>query len=474
MKRKLLFFGLIATFPFLFAGVLDQQYVILGWNDLGMHCANKNFSKMAILPPYNNLKVQIIQKGDASTMPMVLTTGYSVTYEVPGNTYSDGKTNFWTYVNQLFGVSPAPNIGLTGVGLTGNMDMLNNHFHVEGIPLTPYPDSDLVNEHPYQLALMKAFDAANNLIGQTRNVIPVSAEISCVSSGCHGSEQGILNAHESVTGFNANGPNLCASCHADNALGTTGTPGTPIFSKAIHGKHGGYTNNCYKCHPGPNTQCYRDAMKTAGFTCQDCHGSVAQVASSITAGRQPWLQEPSCSSATCHGSAYAPEPNLLFRQSKGHGGLFCSACHGSPHAIVPTTQPNDNLQNITYQGWAGKLALCSVCHGVTPNMPGPHGAMPTAVNEIEGSIATDNSFVSVYPNPANDGQVNLQFQLKDPGNYKVLVFDINGRQKAILAHQDFSAGQYSMKLNTLAFAKGTYIARLSGKAGTFTRKFLIE
>ena len=474
MKRKLLFICLVACLPFLFAGALDQNFIILGWNDLGMHCANKDFSKMAILPPYNNLKVQVIQKGDSFTMPSVVTTGYHVTYEIPGNTYSDGKTNFWTYVNQLFGVNPAPNIGLTGAGLSGDMSILDNHFHIEGIPVTPYPDTDLVNEHPYQMALMKAFDDNNNLIAQTENVIPVSGEISCVSSGCHSSEQNILNSHESMSGFNPNGPNLCASCHADNALGTTGSGGAPIFSRAIHRKHQGYTSNCYKCHPGPNTQCFRDAMKTAGYTCSDCHGTITQVASSIQNGRQPWLQEPSCSSATCHGTAYAPEPNLLFRQSKGHGGLFCSACHGSPHAIVPTLQANDNQQNINLQGFAGKLSQCSVCHGYTPNMPGPHGALPTAIHEINTGEAAANHFVSVFPNPAAQGKVTLKFELKDGGNYKVLVFDLSGKQVAILAHEDLNPGIYSMDLNTTAFAHGTYVARLMSNQVDQSQKFLVQ
>jgi len=46
-----------------FAGrAFCQSYVLLGWNDLGMHCANKDFSRIAILPPYNNIYAQLIMK----------------------------------------------------------------------------------------------------------------------------------------------------------------------------------------------------------------------------------------------------------------------------------------------------------------------------------------------------------------------------------------------------------------------------
>jgi hypothetical protein len=108
--------------------------------------------------------------------------------------------------------------------------------------------------------------------------------------------------------------------------------------------------------------------------CQNCHGSVYNVGKTIEQnGREPWLEEPSCGSANCHGPQFAEEPGKLFRQSKGHGGLFCTTCHSSPHAIVPTTEPRDNVQNIALQGFAGTLSECSVCHGYTPAGLGPHG-----------------------------------------------------------------------------------------------------
>ena len=256
-----------------------------------------------------------------------------------------------------------------------------NYQHVEGVPITTFPDATPTVENPFQLTLIKAYSLAGTLLASTQSVIPVSSEINCVSSGCHTSEMAILEAHEQVPGFNiANKPILCANCHSDNALGMPGQPGIPPFSQVIHIKHGEFinsetTNDCYKCHPGPNTQCWRDVMHTTTgliTKCQDCHGSVSNVGLSIETGRNPWLQEPSCGSITCHGPQYAEEPGKLFRQSKGHGGLYCSTCHNSPHAILPTSRPEDNLQNMTLQGFAGTLSNCSVCHGYTPGGNGPH------------------------------------------------------------------------------------------------------
>ena len=373
---------------------LTPQYIVVAWNDLGMHCANLDFSTMCILPPYNNQKAQVILKGSATALPAVMTglSGIYVTYEIPGNTQSATKSNFWSYAQQLFGVALPLNVGLTGFGMSGIMlSDTSNSFHVEGIPVTAYPDATPAVPDPYQLTLIKAYSPDNQWLASTQSVIPVSHEINCVSSGCHSSEMNILQMHEKVSGFNINNrPIFCANCHSDNALGKPGLPGIPPFSQVIHEKHGefiktGTTNDCYKCHPGPNTQCWRDVMhRTTGAVtkCQDCHGSVSNVGHSIDQGRNPWLQEPSCGATACHGANYAEEPGKLFRNSRGHGGLYCSTCHGSPHAILPTGNDRDNVQNTALQGSAGTLSDCSVCHGYFPTGPGPHGIQNNTVQNV--------------------------------------------------------------------------------------------
>ena len=86
------------------------EYALLGWNDLGMHCYNADFRDLAVLPPYNTLWTQAIQRGDP---PVIVTTGVTATYVFTDNTYSVGKSNFWTYATQLFGVNLPDNIGTT-------------------------------------------------------------------------------------------------------------------------------------------------------------------------------------------------------------------------------------------------------------------------------------------------------------------------------------------------------------------------
>ncbi|MCB9914584.1 MAG: hypothetical protein H6828_05475 [Planctomycetes bacterium] len=228
---------------------------------------------------------------------------------------------------------------------------------------------------------------------------------------------------------------LCASCHASNALPGTGVAGVTPLTQAMHAGHANVTDpishqsmdaitnraSCYRCHPGSETRCLRGAMGSAvapdgtlAMQCQSCHGGMATVGDSARAG---WFEEPACQS--CHtGSAtnnngqirylsvyepngtervavnalFATNPNTpapgidLYRFSKGHGGLQCEACHGSTHAIYPTSHVNDNLQSLAMQGHIGTVSDCLACHDTNPNTVtgGPHGMHPIGQVWLEG------------------------------------------------------------------------------------------
>ncbi len=360
------------------AAIVGSKYTVIGWNDLGMHCISPSFKDMAILPPYNNLMVQVIRRDD---LPKVITAGITVEYRIKNNTTTAGKTDFWLYVEQLFGVNPPEGIGLTGNGLSGTMQAVGDHFEATGIPVLPLKDS--MKWNPYQTAIVTVKDGAGQVVARTKVVLPVSDELNC--GKCHGTtdtEVNILTLHDTLNGTNLMNqrPVLCASCHADNALGLAGDPLLPSLSQAMHGHHallGDAAPACYDCHPGPKTKCNRSAIRGMGPShgnpnCETCHGSLQQVADSIQLGRQPWLQEPVCEQ--CHGADYSTG-TALYRNSKGHGGIYCAACHNSPHAWYPSKNPLDNRQPMQLQGTPDALHKCTICHVTKPAGRNPHTAV---------------------------------------------------------------------------------------------------
>lgn len=344
----------------------DGTHVVLGYNDLGMHCMNEDFSEFMILPPYNTVHAQVIRRG---AEPVIVTSGVTISYHIPGNTTSVTKTNFWDYAEDLLGVALTPDVGLTGHGLSGAMTPTgDNDWFVTGIPITPLDDQG--NENPYMLANIVVTKNAST-VAATKTVVPVSWEISCdlchmgagISTATH-----ILRSHDRLHGTQLEQakPVFCGGCHGQAPLGTTGTP---ALSHAMHSAHAsrmalaGLDVDCYACHPGIRTQCLRDVHYAAGYTCTDCHGNMSDVGN---ASRSPWVDEPRC--GTCHvrPEFQFEQPGKLYRDSKGHQGVHCAACHGSPHAITPTVNPEDNVQAELIQGHAGKINTCSVCHIVHP------------------------------------------------------------------------------------------------------------
>ena len=403
-------------------------YVVLAWNDLGMHCLNPTYDTAVILPPYNTVWAQVIKRGNP---PQLVTSGVDVSYRLIMNTTSQKGffAQFWTYATQLFGVTPALDKGLNldnptvSNGLSGALLAKTDHFQVSGIPVTPVNDGNTWT--PYQLAEITVKDSTTGaVLAQTRATVPTSDEINC--GKCHGNSsdptivfKDILAKHDALNGtqLQSSKPVLCASCHGSPVLGQTGSGSAGKYlSQAIHGFHETLATppNCYDCHPGAVTQCSRSTKHTtADGNCVTCHGNLSNVAATISSGsRIPWKNEPKC--VTCHntgingtGVAGVDTGAALYRSSTEHGGVYCAGCHGSPHAMIPTSQVTDNYQSIQYQGAAKTIGDCGVCHNTSRgggnNFAGEHGS---------GRLSACSVCHTGFQNAGNTANWPHQFQWK--------------------------------------------------------------
>ena len=58
MKTKPFFLVCLAAFASAFTvGAASSQ--LLGWNNLGMHCMDSDYSVFSVLPPYNTIEAQL-------------------------------------------------------------------------------------------------------------------------------------------------------------------------------------------------------------------------------------------------------------------------------------------------------------------------------------------------------------------------------------------------------------------------------
>ena len=353
-------------------GPAGPNWTIVGWNNLGMHCMDSDFSVFSILPPYNTIHTQLI---DSNGNLVTSDTGITVTYEAIAdpdgsiNTTSAGKTNFWQYVLPLFGVSLQPDVGLPVPGPnsyvmpgTNNIpqsmtfDTSADWFAAYGIPITPYDDSR--NKNSYPLMRVAAKQGATPL-ASTDIVLPVSDEMDC--RACHGSSSGpaampaagwvndadptrdyrlnILRLHDerqaadplfqpalTTNHYNTAGlyptvvtdstPILCAACHKSEALPGSGLDQIKPLTEAVHGYHAHVID--------PVNSMTLDA-NTNRSACYRCHpGSTTRCLRGAM------------------GNAVAPDGSMLMQ---------CQSCHGSMTVVGASTRT----------GWLNEPS-CQSCH----------------------------------------------------------------------------------------------------------------
>jgi hypothetical protein len=343
---------------------------LFAWNDLGMHCADSDFSVFTLLPPFNDLNAQLVVNGkliDATTH-----SGYKLTYQATPdptgsvNSSSQSKTNFWQYDLPLFGANLVPDVGLTGNPTPSSTPALlawdgtNNWFEASGIPITPIDDK--LNTNYFPMVKVVASDSTGKAIASTTAVLPVSSEINC--NTCHASVTGsnaakpaagwvnltpnseqdwrlnILRLHDEKNagtsyaalltqkGYGAslessahiNGkPVLCDSCHNSNALavwGIKGTTGISNMTAAMHNRHANVTL------PGATQTLNSIGTRTS---CYNCHPG----------------QKTQCLRGAMGNPVNATGQHLM----------ECQSCHGSMTTVG----------NKARQGWFD-MPTCQACH----------------------------------------------------------------------------------------------------------------
>lgn len=380
---------------------------LFAWNDLGMHCADSDYSVFTLLPPFNTMNAQLVAGGKT------VSTGYTLTYESTAdpdgsiNTSSATKTNFWTWVEKLFGAAPAPNYGLTGNPTASAVPVPLkwaagfNWFEATGIPIVPIDDA--LQSKAYPMVKVTAKNAAGTTIASTKTVLPVSSEINCAI--CHsstsnnlpakplggwvnilpvGSEKdwrmNILRLHDEKNAGNATNaalmtakgygtsletsagggqPIFCDTCHNSNALavwGLGGIAGISNMTAAMHNRHAAVSVPGAAQTLGAGTT--RDA-------CYNCHP-----------GKQ----------TECLRGAMGNPVDAV-----GKHVMECQSCHGSMTTVG----------NAARNGWFD-MPTCQSCHH--------DGLRETVAINVDGTFKTwlDARFAST-PNTPQPGASLFRF-----------------------------------------------------------------
>jgi hypothetical protein len=333
-----------------------QQYRILGANDLGMHCIDKEFSVFSILPPFNVVNVQVVKSAIGVNPVLLDDSTVDVTYEAIADGASSynstslmQKTQFWQYAPGLFGVNVPAGMGLTGLWMPADAPVpgpqplafqsTSRSFRAFGIPITPVDDA--LHTNPFPLLRFAARDKQTHALLATIDVVvPVASETDC--SSCHAtghiaaedpsiawsndsdlevqSKRNVLILHDHKQGTHlmASQPVLCASCHISPPLDlgggnpNGGSGSIPIASRSTQHVGGGMHNGA---HPPSQIPLMSKVM-------HDFHGKVVDP----NTGRLVFPRN-----GTALQTCYKCHPGAITQCLRGAmktGGMECFQCHG--------------------------------------------------------------------------------------------------------------------------------------------------
>jgi len=93
------------------------------------------------------------------------------------------------------------------------------------------------------------------------------------------------------------------------------------------------------------------------------------------------------------------------------------------------------------------------------------GGNAIGIEPISGSVPENYSLGQNFPNPFNP-TTNIRLNVPKSGFVKLTVFDMTGRETAVLVNENLSAGEYNVDFNAAALTSGVYFYRV--EAGSFT------
>jgi hypothetical protein len=116
------------------------------------------------------------------------------------------------------------------------------------------------------------------------------------------------------------------------------------------------------------------------------------------------------------------------------------------------------------EGKIKDITVVGVSEGAVDNLSGG--------NEVESVIPKEYALLQNYPNPFNP-ETSIKIDIPNSSDVKLSVYDITGREVAVLINENLEPGSYNYKWNGAQFASGIYFYRV--QAGSFiqTRKMAL-
>jgi hypothetical protein len=104
--------------------------------------------------------------------------------------------------------------------------------------------------------------------------------------------------------------------------------------------------------------------------------------------------------------------------------------------------------------------------------------LPLAKNNL-AFLKTDNSGLPVsyslsqnYPNPFNP-TTNIQYEIPKPGDVRLVIYDVTGREVRTLINERLEAGKYEVSFDGSALTSGVYFYMLQAVDFSETKRMIL-
>ncbi len=166
-----------------------------------------------------------------------------------------------------------------------------------------------------------------------------------------------------------------------------------------------------------------------------------------------------------------PADTFLVGSSRMHTMLFTSHDNGwtweDQYLEMPGFYQGEVAGELEYDPWRDRLWL-------NTNMGLAYLDDPTAAVGEDVWVFQPATYatLSAYPNPFNSA-TTVRYSLTQPGEVRVTVFDLLGREVAVLHDRVVTAGERELLFDASDLSSGTYFLNLNSNDQTLTRKLTL-
>jgi len=97
---------------------------------------------------------------------------------------------------------------------------------------------------------------------------------------------------------------------------------------------------------------------------------------------------------------------------------------------------------------------------------------PVGLTQNNNEIPDDFTLFQNYPNPFNPA-TKIRFNISNPGSVKLSVFDLSGKQVAILVESEYKTGKYEVDFNAENLSSGVYFCKMETSGFVNVKKMLL-